>query len=284
MPFSFGAIFILNNYITLCDNVKRYVKNNYKITFCVAFSKNLWDTFSMNFAETLKKIREEKNLSQGKLAKRLNVAQSTVGMWESNKRAPRLGDINRIAKLLNITVSRLLDQPRDHKVEIIKNELYVDGDKMIGLDATDINRLLELAKALKKDNSTSPEIPPIKLESPQKKVLIIDDEEGMCKALYSLLVPHNYKVFLAFNGRMGLESFKELKPDIVLLDLNMPDIDGLEVLKIIRKTSNVPVIIITAHPEDVSEIHVADLKIEGYIEKPLNLLAVLNTLKHLIGE
>ena len=106
----------------------------------------------------------------------------------------------------------------------------------------------------------------------------------MCKALYSLLVPHNYKVFLAFNGRMGLESFKELKPDIVLLDLNMPDIDGLEVLKIIRKTSNVPVIIITGHPEDISDIHVADLKIEGYIEKPLNFLTVLNTLKFLIGE
>ena len=116
------------------------------------------------------------------------------------------------------------------------------------------------------------------------KVLIIDDEQEMCKTLYSFLMPHNYKVFLAFNGKAGLESFKELQPDIVLLDLNMPDTNGLEVLKIIRKTSNVPVIIITAHPEDVSEIHLADLKIEGYIEKPLDLFTILNTLKYLLGE
>ena len=64
----------------------------------------------------------------------------------------------------------------------------------------------------------------------------------------------------------------------------MPDIEGIEVLKILRKVSNVPVVIITGHPEDVSEIHLADLKIEGFIEKPLSLLTVLNTLKYLIGE
>ncbi|MCX5679187.1 MAG: response regulator, partial [Candidatus Omnitrophica bacterium] len=78
--------------------------------------------------------------------------------------------------------------------------------------------------------------------------------------------------------------FEEIKPDIVLLDLKMPDIDGMEVLKIIRKVSNTPVIIITGHPQDVSDIHLADLKIEGYIEKPISLATVLNTLKYLIGE
>jgi two-component system OmpR family response regulator len=83
---------------------------------------------------------------------------------------------------------------------------------------------------------------------------------------------------------MGLEYFEEIKPDIVLLDLKMPDIDGVEVLKIIRKVSEVPVVIITGHPQEVSEIHLADLKIEGYIEKPISLAAVLNTLKYLIGE
>jgi DNA-binding response OmpR family regulator len=117
-----------------------------------------------------------------------------------------------------------------------------------------------------------------------KKVLIIDDEQEICEMLYSFLVPHNYKVFLAFNGQMGLEYFEEIKPDIVLLDLKMPDIDGIEVLKIIRKVSEVPVVVITGHPQDVSDIHLADLKIEGYIEKPISLLAVLNSLKFLVGE
>ena len=238
----------------------------------------------MDFSENLKKIREEKSLSQQKLARKLNISQSTVGMWESRRRTPRLDEINRLAKTLNITIDRLVGEPKDQKVEIAKNELYIDGNKISDLDAADIKRLVELANALRKDRKDLPKIPPSKLDSPVKKVLIIDDEQEMCNTLHSFLVPHNYKVFLAFNGQMGLEAFKELKPDIVLLDLKMPDMDGIEVLKIIRKVSTVPVIIITGHPEDVSEIHLADLKIEGYIEKPINLLTVLNTLKYLIGE
>ena len=238
----------------------------------------------MEFGENLKKIREEKSLSQQKLAKKLNIAQSTVGMWESSKRTPRLNEINRLAKVLDIKVDRLFGQLKDQKLEIAKNELYIDGHKISDLDAADIKRLIEMANQLKKDKASQPDTPPSKISSATKKVLIIDDEQELCKTLHSFLVPHNYKVYLAFNGQMGLDSFREIKPDIVLLDLKMPDIEGIEVLKIIRKVSNVPVVIITGHPEDVSEIHLADLKIEGFIEKPLSLLTVLNTLKYLIGE
>jgi len=91
-------------------------------------------------------------------------------------------------------------------------------------------------------------------------------------------------VFLTFNGQMGLEYFNEIKPDVILLDLTMPDIDGIDVLKIIRKVSDVPVLVITAHPEDIVDIHLKELRIEGYIEKPFALEQILNTLKHLIGE
>ena len=83
---------------------------------------------------------------------------------------------------------------------------------------------------------------------------------------------------------MGLEYFEEIKPDIVLLDLKLPDIDGIEVLKILRKVSSVPVVVITGHPQDVADIHLNDLAIEGYLEKPISLKDILNTLKHIIGE
>jgi CheY-like chemotaxis protein/DNA-binding XRE family transcriptional regulator len=238
----------------------------------------------MDFGESLKKIREEKGLSQQKLAKKLSVAQSTVGMWESGKRTPKLDEIHRLARMLNITVNRLLGQAADKKIEIIRNEIYIDGEKISDLDATDVEGVMEYINAIKKKKGALPQTPPSKMASSAKKVLIIDDEQEVCEMLYSFLVPHNYKVFLAFNGQMGLEYFEEIKPDIVLLDLKMPDIDGVEVLKIIRKVSEVPVVIITGHPQEVSEIHLADLKIEGYIEKPISLAAVLNTLKYLIGE
>jgi CheY-like chemotaxis protein/transcriptional regulator with XRE-family HTH domain len=238
----------------------------------------------MNFGENLKKIREESNLSQQDLARKLDVAQSTIAMWESSSRTPKLSELNRLAQVLKITVNRLIGQPRDKKVEVLKNEIYIDGEKISDLDATDVDGIVQYIDAVKKKKGALPKTPPPAMKSSAKKILIIDDEQEICEMLYSFLVPHNYKVFLAFNGQMGLEYFEEIKPDIVLLDLKMPDIDGVEVLKIIRKVSDTPVVVITGHPQDVSEIHLADLKIEGYLEKPISLQAVLNTLKYLVDE
>lgn len=241
-------------------------------------------TSIMSLAENLKRIRESKNLSQQELAEKLGVAQSTVGMWESDKRTPKLAELNRMARVLNITIARLIGQPKDKKIEILKNEIYVDGEKLDELNATDVEGILDYISKIKDKKGSLPQTPPSGMQPSAKKILIIDDEQEICEMLYSFLIPHNYKVFLAFNGQMGLEYFEEIKPDIVLLDLKMPDIDGMEVLKIIRKVSNTPVVIITGHPQDVSDIHLADLKIEGYIEKPISLATVLNTLKYLIGE
>lgn len=237
----------------------------------------------MSFAEELRKIREEKSLSQQQLADKLKVAQSTIGMWESGKRTPKLDELNRLAMVLKITVARLFGQ---RHVEITKDSILLDGKKIdiSELNTTDVDGIIEYINYIKAKKGTHPTAPPPKMGSNAKKVLIIDDEQEICEMLYSFLVPHNYKVFLAFNGQMGLEYFEEVKPDIVLLDLKMPDIDGVEVLKIIRKVSDVPVVIITGHPEEVSEIHLSGQQIEGYIEKPISLKAVLNTLKHLIGE
>lgn len=238
----------------------------------------------MDFANNLRKLRKDKKLSQQELADTLKVAQSTVGMWESGKRTPKLNEINRMAMALKVTVDRLLGTKRERKVEVIKNEVYVDGKKVDELDTGDISNVLELIELLKSSKKDTPSSTPPPSGSKPKKILIIDDEQEMCEMLYSFLVPHNYKVFLTFNGQMGLEYFNEIKPDIVLLDLTMPDIDGVDVLKIIRKVSDVPVLIITAHPEDIVDIHLGGLTISGYVEKPFSLSEILNTLKHLIGE
>jgi len=238
----------------------------------------------MNFSENLRKIRVEHNLSQQELAKKLNVAQSTVSMWEGGKRTPKLDEIDRLAGVLKVTVVRFLSQEKEDRVEITTNEIFVDGNKISDLDNADIHNIVEYINSLKHKKRKSPQKTPPDKVSAAKKILIIDDEQEMCEMLYAFLIPHNYKVFLAFNGQMGLEYFETIKPDLVLLDLKMPDIDGVEVLKIIRKISNTPIIIITGHPQDVSEIHLTGLKIEGYIEKPIRLKDVLNTLKHLIGE
>jgi CheY-like chemotaxis protein/DNA-binding XRE family transcriptional regulator len=237
----------------------------------------------MSFADNLKKIRSDRNLSQQELASKLSVAQSTIGMWESGKRVPKLDELKRLATVLNITVGRLLSG-KERKIEIVKNEIYIDGEKVSELDPTDVDGIIEYINLMKARKGESPTTPPPSMPPGAKKILIIDDEQEICEMLYSFLVPHNYKVFLAFNGQMGLEYFEEIKPDIVLLDLKLPDIDGLEVLKILRKVSNTPVIVITGHPQDVADIHLNDLTIEGFIEKPISLKEILNSLKHIIGE
>jgi CheY-like chemotaxis protein/transcriptional regulator with XRE-family HTH domain len=238
----------------------------------------------MNFGDSIKNIREESGLSQEELARKLSVAQSTIGMWESGKRTPKLDELNRLARILNVTVNCLIGQSKEHKVELSNNEIYIDGEKINDLNAADVDGVIKYINAVKKKKGITSQTQPPKMSPQAKKILIIDDEQEICEMLYTFLVPHNYKVFLAFNGQMGLEYFEEIRPDIVLLDLSMPDIDGKEVLKIIRKVSDVPVVIITGHPQDVSEIHLADLEIEGFIEKPISLQAVLNSLKYLIGE
>ena len=162
--------------------------------------------------------------------------------------------------------------------------MYIDGTKVNELNPSDVEGIVKHIDSVKNSKAKESTEEPPKIGTKAKKILIIDDEQEICEMLYSFLVPHNYKVFLAFNGQMGLEYFEEVKPDIVLLDLRMSDIDGIEVLKIIRKVSDVPVVIITGHAQEVSEVHLADLKIEGYIEKPIRLGDVLNTLKHLVGE
>lgn len=172
------------------------------------------------------------------------------------------------------------------QAKIKRNLIVLDGEKIniAELSTEDIKNLIEYIYFIKSRKGGLPAAEPPKKHSKRKKILVIDDEQDVCEILYSFLAPHHYKVFLAFNGLMGIEYFGEVKPDLILLDLKMPDMDGLEVLKIIRKVSRVPVVIITGHPKEVSEIHLSGQKIEGYIEKPIYLKTVLNTIKHIIGE
>ena len=141
----------------------------------------------MNFGENLKKIREESNLSQQDLARKLDVAQSTIAMWESSSRTPKLSELNRLAQVLKITVNRLIGQPRDKKVEVLKNEIYIDGEKISDLDATDVDGIVQYIDAVKKKKGALPKTPPPAMKSSAKKILIIDDEQEICEMLYSLI-------------------------------------------------------------------------------------------------
>ena len=104
------------------------------------------------------------------------------------------------------------------------------------------------------------------------RILVIDDEERMCWALERALSYEDYQVVTATRGLQGIELAKETEPSLVILDLKMPDIDGIEVLKEIKNINpSIPVIIITAHGTIDTAIEAMKIGAMDYITKPFKL-------------
>ncbi|MFA6983980.1 MAG: response regulator transcription factor [Sedimentibacter sp.] len=106
-------------------------------------------------------------------------------------------------------------------------------------------------------------------------MLIADDNRQITSILDEYAKKEGYEVKIAYNGRQALETFNTDKPDIVLLDVMMPIMDGFEVCREIRKVSNVPVIMITARGEDFERIMGLDIGADDYIVKPFSPAEVM---------
>ena len=107
------------------------------------------------------------------------------------------------------------------------------------------------------------------------KMLIADDNRQITSILEEYAKKEGYDVKIAYNGRQALDTFDKHKPDIVLLDVMMPIIDGFEVCRRIRKVSNVPLIMITARGEDFERIMGLDIGADDYIVKPFSPAEVM---------
>lgn len=111
------------------------------------------------------------------------------------------------------------------------------------------------------------------------KVLVADDEKEIRNLLRLYLENESYKVLEAADGVQTLEMLREQKPDILLLDIMMPGIDGLHVMQQIRKESNIPIIIISARTADAERILGLNLGADDYISKPFNPLEAVARVK-----
>ncbi|MEF9951508.1 MAG: response regulator transcription factor [Clostridium sp.] len=100
------------------------------------------------------------------------------------------------------------------------------------------------------------------------KILLVDDDVNISELVELYFQKEGYKVFKAHNGNDALELFKDKEPDIIVLDIMMPVKDGYEVLKEIRKTSQVPVIMLTAKGETFDRVLGLELGADDYIVKP----------------
>ncbi len=115
------------------------------------------------------------------------------------------------------------------------------------------------------------------------KILIIDDEKDLRLLFKKILTPEGYSVFTAQNGRDGIKINQKSDPDVILLDLRMHGIGGIETLRRIReKDAEVVVIILTGYGDAETIRDAADLNVYEYMSKPFNNETILKTIKEAV--
>ena len=112
-----------------------------------------------------------------------------------------------------------------------------------------------------------------------EKILVVDDDPNICELLRLYLTKEGYQVTTANDGEEGLEKFNQLKPDMVLLDVMMPRMDGLEVCRRIRKLGNTPVMMLTAKGETFDKVLGLELGADDYMVKPFDTKEVVARIK-----
>ena len=103
-----------------------------------------------------------------------------------------------------------------------------------------------------------------------KKILVVDDEKPISDIIKFNMAKEGYEVLTAFDGKEALAVFEAENPDILILDLMLPEIDGLEVARTIRKTSNVPIIVLSAKDTEFDKVIGLELGAYDYVTKPFS--------------
>jgi two-component system KDP operon response regulator KdpE len=112
-----------------------------------------------------------------------------------------------------------------------------------------------------------------------RRILVVDDEERMVRFIRLNLEHDGFRVTDAYNGTQAINKVRSNLPDLVLLDVMMPDLDGFEVLKIIREVSSVPVIMLTAKGEEDDRVRGLELGADDYITKPFSPRELVSRVK-----
>jgi two-component system, OmpR family, alkaline phosphatase synthesis response regulator PhoP len=121
-----------------------------------------------------------------------------------------------------------------------------------------------------------------------KTILVVDDEWKITTVLKGYLEQAGFRVLTAGDGQMALTTFRHAKPDLVILDLMLPGIDGLEVCRALRRESSVPIIMLTARAEEADRLIGLELGADDYVVKPFSprevVLRVRAVLRRVEGE
>lgn len=110
-------------------------------------------------------------------------------------------------------------------------------------------------------------------------ILTIEDEKNITSFITKALSLYNYKVTNAYSGKEGLSLISSICPDVILLDLGLPDIDGIEIIKKVREWTSTPIIVLSARINEIDKVKALDLGADDYITKPFGTLELLARIK-----
>ncbi|HZC80871.1 MAG TPA: response regulator transcription factor [Nitrospiraceae bacterium] len=117
------------------------------------------------------------------------------------------------------------------------------------------------------------------------KILIVEDEQGIVHLLKARLEPEGFQVIAAYNGQEGLRAVTEARPDLVILDLTLPGLDGFELCRRIRRqpeTARLPIIVLSGRTEEVDKVVMLELGADDYVTKPFNAKELVARVKTLL--
>ncbi len=115
-----------------------------------------------------------------------------------------------------------------------------------------------------------------------KKILIVDDEQDIVETLKFILETQGYTCFCAYNGEDGLNKAKEIMPDLIILDVMMPKINGYKISRLLKydnKYKDIPIIMVTARSQEQDKLIGEETGVNEYISKPFELEEILAVVK-----
>ncbi len=112
-----------------------------------------------------------------------------------------------------------------------------------------------------------------------KKILVVDDEKKITEIVSAYLERDNFSVITAYDGRSALDAVKKYSPDLIILDLMLPEISGWDVCRILRKESSIPIIMLTARDETADKIVGLELGADDYVTKPFDAKELVSRVK-----
>ena len=194
-------------------------------------------------------------------------------------RLPTMDDpVDRLNRATHLEALKLADDPAALDWGLHMN-LAARALERVGDNAVDIAEQVSflITGEFREFTDASHEVPGV--TEPQRRILLVEDEESLAESIRYSLEQDGFTVTLAADGRKAIERFRSDDPDLVILDLMLPELSGLDVCRLIREESNVPIVMVTAKDSEADKVAGLELGADDYVTKPFSIRELVSRVR-----